>query len=197
MSWMMQRTMRRGLLAAGGTLMGAVVARKWLPREGHAEDVPPPAAPRPATPGSIQPHAPAAVPAFGFTDAAGKARTLADYRGRGVVLNFWATWCIPCVAELPSLARLAAAAAPKGIDVLPVSVDRGGADVAARFFKAHGIDGLPVLSDAHSTGLSALGLDGIPTTLLIGRDGLERARVQGAVDWDAPGSLDTLVRLLG
>ncbi|MCQ8241228.1 TlpA disulfide reductase family protein [Rhizosaccharibacter radicis] len=192
----MQKFVRRGVLAAGGTLLGALTARKWLPAESRAEE-PPPAGPHMALPSAIVAHPPTALPPFGFTDENGRPRSLADYKGRPVVLNFWATWCVPCVSELPALSRLAAATAPDGVAVLTVSVDRGGVDAVQRFFRSHAIVGLPVLSDPHSAALSALNIDGIPTTLLVDREGRERARAQGAIDWNQPDSRDVLRRLIG
>ena len=132
---------------------------------------------------------PAPLPAFGFTDADGHALTLATYpgvAGHGAVLNFWATWCPPCVAEMPSLAALAHALAPAGIPVLTVSADRGGAPTVQAFFRAHAVDGLPILLDQASTAVHALALVGLPTTLVIGPDGFERGRLEGSADWGSP-----------
>ena len=85
--------------------------------------------------------------AAGFQDGDGTPRTLADYAGRGLVVNLWATWCAPCVAEMPELQELARKVAGDGILVLPLSSDRGGAEVVRRFYAANRIDGLPVLLD--------------------------------------------------
>ncbi len=207
----MARIMRRALLAAGGTLVGVAAARKLWPQlaSGTADaqaaaglrpdalsglGTPPGAAP--VAGGALQGIAalqaispPAALPAFGFTDAAGHPLTLATYpgvAGHGAVLNFWATWCPPCVAEMPSLATLAQALAPAGIPVLTVSADRGGAPTVQAFFRAHAVDGLPVLLDPQSTAVHALSLVGLPTTLVIGPDGQERGRLEGSADWGTP-----------
>lgn len=77
----------------------------------------------------------AALPELSFTDAAGKAHGIADFAGRGLVINFWATWCPPCVAEMPALDRLAAMLAQEGIVILPLSSDRGGAVVVQAFYE--------------------------------------------------------------
>ena len=82
-----------------------------------------------------------------FVEGADTARTIADYRGRAVVLNFWATWCAPCVREMPSLDRLQAEVSGEGIEVLTLSEDRGGAPVIKRFYEKLGIRNLPVLVD--------------------------------------------------
>jgi len=130
--------------------------------------------------------APRALPAIGFVDDTGAARSLRDYAGKTVVLNLWATWCAPCVAEMPALAALARQGAERGIVVLPLSSDRGGAAVVQRFYRDHGIAGLPVLLDPKGAAGEALGARGLPTTLLIDAQGRERAMVEGAADWAAP-----------
>ncbi len=104
-----------------------------------------------------------------------------DWRGRIVVLNFWATWCIPCVAELPSLDRLAAA--EPGFAVLAVSADRAGAEVVSPFLKAHGILHLTTLLDPHMEVGRAFGVAGFPTTLVIDATGRLRGRLEGPADW--------------
>ena len=120
---------------------------------------------------------PAALPALAFTTADGVRRTLADYAGRGVILNFWATWCTPCVSEMPALDALAGAmaASKPPMTVLAVSLDRAGAAAVTPFYASHGIRNLPVLLDPHSETMMALRLDGIPTTLVIDRGGQEVA----------------------
>src|SRR5205807_9240729 len=68
--------------------------------------------------------APSPAPDTVFTDAAGKPHTLAEFRGRAVIVNLWATWCGPCVAEMPTLAKLAASSAGQPLAVVPISLDR-------------------------------------------------------------------------
>jgi len=121
-----------------------------------------------------------------FADGAGAPRTLADFRGRGVVLNFWATWCAPCVREMPALDRLRAILEADGIAVLAVSGDRGGAPVVETFYKEHDIGNLPVLVDKGLRGARARKIAGLPTTLIIDRDGRELGRLAGAAEWDTP-----------
>ena len=112
------------------------------------------------------------------------------------MLNLWATWCVPCVAEMPALDQLARALQPNGVTVLTVSLDHGGAEQVRAFFAAHAIRSLPVLLDPHSSSMAALGLDGIPTTLLIDRAGREVARVSGSVDWAAPQAASLVAHLV-
>jgi thiol-disulfide isomerase/thioredoxin len=167
---------RRLVLAAvGGTLAAGLPARK--PR---AEGLPPLAK-------ALEPmDPPVALPDEPFLDADGREHRLSEFRGRGMVVNLWATWCAPCVAEMPSLAALSKALAPADIAVLPLSSDRGGAPVVEAWFRAHGISSLPVLLDPKGTVARAWNARGIPTTVLIDRDGKGRARLEGSADWGSP-----------
>ena len=93
-----------------------------------------------------------AAPDIVFAVADGSEHRLADFLGHGMVINLWATWCAPCVEEMPSLAALSKALAPDDIAVLPLSSDRGGAARVQAFFQEHGITGLPVLLDPKERG---------------------------------------------
>ncbi len=198
MSPIMRSTLRRGVLAAGGTLLAATVARKL--GLGGAAAQPDPLHPPVQGIGVVQPHTPSALPALSFAEADGTVTTLDRIRavhGNGaVVLNLWATWCIPCVAEMPALDALSRALAPAGVTVLTVSLDHGGAEQVRAFFAAHDIRSLPVLLDPHSASMAALGLSGIPTTLLIDGTGREVSRVSGSVDWAAPSAAALVKRLV-
>lgn len=136
------------------------------------------------------------LPALAFTEADGTPRTLADYAGKRLVLNFWATWCSPCVAEMPDLDRLVGLLGPDWA-VLPLSSDSKGAPVVQAWFQAHAIAYLPILLDPHSAAVNAIGARGIPTTIVVGADGRERGRLEGAVDWTASSSLTRLRALAG
>jgi len=129
--------------------------------------------------------APAALPAVPFVDGEGRERALAEFRGAGVVLNFWATWCPPCVAEMPALDRLRGRMAGRGIEVLALSGDREGAPVVRAFFERHGIESLPVAVDRGLAAARALGIQGLPTTVLVDGDGREMGRLAGAAEWDS------------
>jgi len=139
------------------------------------------------------PRVPAAAT---FQDADAAPRALADYAGRGLVVNLWATWCLPCVAEMPELQDLARAVADDGILVLPLSGDRGGADVVRKFYAAHGITTLPVLLDPRGNAARAWGARGLPTTLVIDRQGRERGRVEGAIDWGSAATIAALRQMV-
>ena len=131
-----------------------------------------------------------------FVDSKGTEKTLADFRGRGVVLNFWATWCAPCVREMLALERASAALSGSGIDVITLSEDRGGAKVITPFFERLGLRNLPVFVDLRGKVLRALKINGLPTTLLIDARGLEVGRVVGVAEWDSSDVLEFLHRCI-
>ncbi len=128
---------------------------------------------------------PRPVPAFDFTDAQGRRLGLADFSGRVVLLNLWATWCGPCVAEMPSLDRLQAALGGPDFAVVALSQDRGGGGVVLPFLSQHHL-ALVAYLDPPGAAALALGSQGLPTTVLIDRDGHEVGRMLGANAWDAP-----------
>jgi thiol-disulfide isomerase/thioredoxin len=178
---------RRRALAAVGTLAAGASVRK--PR---AEGALPPLGSVLVT---VDP--PEAAPDIGFVAADGTPHRLSEFAGHGMVVNFWATWCAPCVAELPALAALSRTLAPDDIAVLTLSSDRGGAAVVQAYFDQHGISGLPVLLDLHGEGARAVRARGIPTSLVIDKQSRERARLEGSADWSAPEAARTVRRLVG
>ena len=163
---------RRRLLAAGGTLAAGLYPRKPRAQELHdlAEALVPTAPPVPA-------------PDIAFVAADGSEHHLSDFLGHGMVINLWATWCAPCVEEMPSLAALSRMLAPDDIAVLPLSSDRGGAAVVAAFYRQHDIGGLPVLIDPKGAASRAWRARGLPTSVIVDTRGRERARLEGAADW--------------
>ena len=140
---------------------------------------------------------PAPLPELSWTTADGTVRRIADYKGQGVVLNLWATWCQPCVAEMPALEKLARALEKDRIAVLPLSSDRAGAPVVEKFYNSRNITGLPVLLDPRSQASHALNLRGIPTTLLLDREGREHARLEGGADWGSAEAAAVVRKIVG
>ena len=112
--------------------------------------------------------------------------TLDRFRGKFVVLNFWATWCGPCLRELPSLNRLSARFAGNDFAVVLISQDRGGFKQTDRFLKKIEIDIADNFIDEKLAFSRAIGVRSLPTTILIGPDGNEVGRLIGAAEWDEP-----------
>lgn len=166
---------RTALAAAAGTL-----AATALPRKPLAETL------APLSKGLEKLDPPTDMPDGVFLTPDGASHELKGFKGRGMVVNMWATWCAPCVAEMPSLDQLAKALAPHDIAVLPISSDRGGADVVQSWYQAHGITSLPVLLDPKGALARAFNARGIPTTVLINTAGKVVARLEGAANWAAP-----------
>ena len=132
---------------------------------------------------------PQPAPTAEFKTAGGKHLTLADFRGRVVLLNIWATWCGPCRSEMPSLDRLQALHQGDGLAVLTVSVDSEGFSAVRRFFSQSGIRNLGLYLDVDGATASAFKARSIPTTLLIDRDGKVVGSLVGAMQWDSPDAL--------
>lgn len=137
------------------------------------------------------------VPAFEFQDDAGRTRSLAEFRGRVVLLNIWATWCAPCREEMPSLDRLQAKLGGPEFEVVALSIDREGPDVVRKFFADVGVKSLRIYVDPSAQSMSKLGAVGVPMTLLIDHNGREIGRKAGPAKWDAAQSVDELRRLMG
>lgn len=128
---------------------------------------------------------PLPVPDTPFLDGAGKEITLADFRGRVILVNFWATWCAPCIRELPSLDRLQADMGSRDFEVVAITVDRKGSEIAAPFFEKLGVENLAVNVDNQMTLARALGLRGMPSTYLIDRDSRIVGSLTGLAEWDS------------
>ena len=126
----------------------------------------------------------AVAPPNAFQNAAGEPVRIADFKGKIVVLNLWATWCAPCVAEMPTLGKLAASYAGKPVVVAAVSVDSPkDVDKAKTFIGKY--PPLVFYSDPQMKMPFAFKppVVGMPTTIIYGADGLERARLSGGADW--------------
>jgi thiol-disulfide isomerase/thioredoxin len=128
---------------------------------------------------------PEPLPAFTFQDGDGKAITIADFKGRYVLLNLWATWCAPCRLEMPALDRLQAAIGSDKFEVVALSLDKDGVDKARKFFADTKIAHLKFYIDP--TGKEGFNLKpvGLPTTFLIDPEGREIGRLAGPAEWDS------------
>lgn len=136
--------------------------------------------------------APRPVPMLDIRDGESRPAGLGDLRGRAVLMNLWASWCLPCVAELPALDRLKPAAEPEGIAVLALCLDRSGNMGAVNTYARLGIRNLAVRVDYQRQAGTVLDAAVLPTTLLIDPDGAEIARFVGAAAWDSPEALALL-----
>jgi thiol-disulfide isomerase/thioredoxin len=129
---------------------------------------------------------PTALPDIAFTDGEGRDRNLAEWRGKVVLINLWATWCAPCKHEMPSLDRLQAKLGGADFAVLPISLDRTGPEKPRQFLTSNGLKNLDLYLDRGSTLMQTLRVPGLPLSVLVDRQGREIARLAGAAEWDSP-----------
>lgn len=139
---------------------------------------------------------PRAVPAIHFSDEQGRDVTLADFRGQVVLLNIWATWCVPCRKEMPTLDRLQARLGGENFQVVALSIDRGGIPPVKTFYQQLGLAKLAIYVDPSGSGSRALAIPGVPTTLLIDHEGREVARKMGEAEWDSPEMVSLIQRAI-
>jgi thiol-disulfide isomerase/thioredoxin len=132
---------------------------------------------------------PKALPEIAFEDADDKALKLADYKGKVVLLNFWATWCAPCVKEMPSLDRLQAAMGKDKFVIVPLSLDGPSKPKVAPFYKDKNLANLGIYFDKGRKVQQALDVSVLPTSILIDGQGREIGRMLGEADWDKPESI--------
>ena len=128
---------------------------------------------------------PRALPDISFSDGDGRPVKLSNFRGKVVLLNVWATWCPPCRAEMPTLDRLQAKLGGSGFEVVALSIDQGGSFVVREFYDEVGIKALRIYIDHNAEASTAIGVNGIPATLLIDRTGRELGRKIGPAEWDS------------
>lgn len=136
------------------------------------------------------------VPDVSFTAGSGQTVRLTDFRGRFVVLNMWATWCPPCVKELPSLARAQAALPAERIAIVAVDLEHNQPVETLEFLRAHGAGDLRVYVDRDLVLMRMFKAYGLPLTVIIDPEGREIARAFGPEEWDSPAALDYLRKLV-
>ncbi len=168
-----------GVLSAAG-----IVAYLWFgstspQREGDA--------PAAETSVRFKPYEePRAVPETRFQNASGRSLTLADFKGRVILLNIWATWCPPCRKEMPTLDRLQATLGGPSFEVVALSIDRDGSGVVRSFYDEIQVRSLALYIDPSADVMQTLSIVGVPTTMLIDAAGREVWRRVGPETWDAP-----------
>jgi thiol-disulfide isomerase/thioredoxin len=136
-----------------------------------------------------------------FKSPDGKKLTLADFRGRNVLLNLWATWCVPCRAEMPALDRLQAKFGGPDFEVVTVNMDQVRLDKPKAFFTDAGLKSLSLYSDPSGDAFEALKVGGkalgLPTSVLIDKEGCEIGVMAGPASWDSPDAEAAVSALLG
>ena len=137
---------------------------------------------------------PVAIPEAELLDASDAPHSMAEYKGKWVVLNFWATWCAPCRREMPSLERLQAAM-PE-LAVVPVATGRNAVEGIRRFFDEAGVIALPILRDPKSNLSRGMGVMGLPVTVILNPEGEEVARLIGDAEWDSDSAKAVLAALM-
>jgi thiol-disulfide isomerase/thioredoxin len=173
-----------------------MAASSQKPAEQQASSAPPPethdVAKKLQHPADGQP-----APAYAFKDADGNSVTAADFKGKVVVMNLWATWCAPCKIEMPTLAKLAKEYEGKPVAVVAVSIDKPEAVGEAKAFIGQNAP-LKFYSDPEAKLPWQIKpqADGMPTTLILGKDGLERGRISGQADWDQAGAKSVIDKAL-
>ena len=138
---------------------------------------------------------PQPAPPISFVDRDGNTVRLSDFAGKLVVLNLWATWCAPCLREMPSLDRMQERLGDD-VAVLAISEDRGGSKIVEPFIEKLGLKSLKFYLDPKSGAEQAFKVQGLPTSFVIDREGNLLGRVEGAAEWDSPKLLKTLKSFL-
>ncbi|CCG40721.1 TlpA disulfide reductase family protein [Magnetospirillum molischianum] len=138
---------------------------------------------------------PIPLPPLNMQDGDGKSVGLDSLRGKAVLLNLWASWCTPCVAELPALDRMKPLLARTGLAVVALAIDRGGVATCRATFARLGIQSLEIRTGDPRILTEALGARVLPITLLIDRKGDEVGRVIGAADWEGASAVRLLAAL--
>ena len=184
----MKRSIMKSPYLWTAVLAASVVAFAWVGRENYQPII-----------------AGAEAPQFTVNDLDGNAVSLSDYRGRVVLVNIWATWCLPCREEMPSMQRLYTELADTDFEILAVSVDvrfgeqdpnngQLGGDLVA-FAEEYGLT-FPILHNPGGDIQRTYQTTGVPETFLIGRDGVIYKKVAGGTSWDAEVNMDLVRRLL-
>jgi thiol-disulfide isomerase/thioredoxin len=132
---------------------------------------------------------PIELPEISFVDGGGGTKSLNDWRGKVVLLNVWATWCVPCREEMLTLDKLEAELGGKDFQVVAVNIDRGSSDKPRSFLAETGATHIALYTDPFGKLFSAVKAVGMPTTLLIDREGREIGRLVGPADWYSPEAL--------
>jgi peroxiredoxin len=136
------------------------------------------------------------APDFRLPTSDGRQVSLSDFRGKTVMVHFWATWCPPCVEEMPALDKLNKALAGTDFVMLAVSADEGGVEAVAPFMQSNRLS-LPVLFDPGGEVAGLYGTFKFPETYIVDREGVVRYKVIGSRDWAEPANIQSMRELVG
>ena len=128
------------------------------------------------------------APNFTLPGLDGKMVSLTDYKGKVVLLNIWATWCLPCVEEMPSMEKLHQELKDEGFEILAVSIDESGAEAVLPFMKNHKLS-FPALTDTEGAMKNLYQTTGVPESFIIDKDGIIVEEIIGPRDWATPGAI--------
>jgi len=137
-------------------------------------------------------EAPKELPEISFKDGKGETRSLSEFKGQVLLVNFWATWCAPCREEMPSLDNLQGQLGSDDFTVLAVGQDLQGIEKTKKFLKALKIKHLEAYNDKTVKSGRTLGVFGLPATLIIDRQGREVGRLVGPAEWDSEEAIELL-----
>ncbi len=188
-------TVRKVVTAAGAlaalTLISLVGAKYWLyaPSVPALRSAPVTLEAKPSTGAGFDfplLKEPRPLPELRFVSVEGRTLSIADFQGKLVLLNIWATWCVPCRREMPTLDRLQAKLGGPDFEVVALSIDRAGVEVVKKFYDEIAIKNLKICMDSALMATRTLKVVGLPTTLLIDKDGRETGRLIGPAEWDTP-----------
>ncbi len=148
------------------------------------------------TMGIVKPRTVKSAPDFDLQDLEGNPVSLDDFKGKPVLLNFWATWCQACKEELPAMQRLYEYLKPQGIEIVAISIDRNDKDRIKKYVKEYGLT-FPVLWDPDQKVRRGYYIMGLPTSYLVDSEGKLQGFVSGARAWDSPASKGVMESLAG
>lgn len=140
---------------------------------------------------------PVAAPDVAFVTETGAEITLADLRGKVILLNFWATWCAPCRHEMPALNRVQKLLGSEDFAVVTVATGRNPPPAIAAFFEEAGVDALPAWRDPKQALARAMSIFGLPMTIVLDEQGREIARLRGDAEWDSPEAIALIRAIVG
>lgn len=136
------------------------------------------------------------IPDIGLVGLDDAPRSLDEYRGKWLVVNFWATWCPPCRKEMPSLDALQMRLGSENFQVVTIATGRNAVPAIKEFFEEAGVTNLPVLRDLRSKLARQMGVAGLPVTVILNPEGDEVGRLIGDADWNAPEAHAVLTALM-